>query len=93
MEFFNVGAGEVLVIALIGLLLFGPEDLLKIARTVGGYLNKAQRIWQEFSANLDTDLLQSEMEKHLPSDPKTAPPTEVSTSASDYQPPAAQNGA
>ena len=36
MEFLNVGPGELLALALIGLILFGPEDLLRIARTLGG---------------------------------------------------------
>ena len=38
MDMLNVGGGELLLVLLIGLLFFGPEELLKIAQTVGGYL-------------------------------------------------------
>lgn len=62
MEFLNIGAGELLVLALIGLLLFGPEDLLKVARTVGGYVQKARQMWADVSTSLETDLLLAEEE-------------------------------
>lgn len=65
MEFFNIGAPELLVIVLIGLLLFGPEDLVKFARTVNGYLQSAQRLWREVASQLAFDL--------TPPDPKTPP--------------------
>lgn len=85
MELFNIGAGELLLIALIGLLLFGPEDLLKIARTVSGYLNKAQRIWREFSTTLDMDLLQSGIEEPTSSKQQTAAPIEATTTTETTQ--------
>ena len=62
MDFLNIGAGELLVIGLIGLLLFGPEDLLRVARTVGGYIQKARQMWADVSSSLETDLLLAEQE-------------------------------
>jgi len=62
MEFLNIGAGELLVLALIGLLLFGPEDLLKVARTVGGYVHKARQMWADVSTSLETELLVAQQE-------------------------------
>ncbi len=62
MDFLNIGAGELLVIGLIGLLLFGPEDLLRVARTVGGYVQKARQMWADVSTSLETDLLLAEQE-------------------------------
>jgi len=56
MDFLNIGMPELLVIALVGLLLFGPEDLLKAARTANGYLRSAQRMWREVASQLSTDL-------------------------------------
>lgn len=57
MELFNIGTAELLVILLIGLLLFGPEDLVKIARTISGHLRTAQRLWQEVASQLEVELL------------------------------------
>ncbi|MGC9398804.1 MAG: twin-arginine translocase TatA/TatE family subunit [Anaerolineae bacterium] len=62
MDFLNIGAGELLVIGLIGLLLFGPEDLLRVARVVGGYVQKARQMWADISTSLETDLLLAEQE-------------------------------
>lgn len=62
MEFFNIGAPELLVIVLIGLLLFGPEDLVKFVRTINGYLHSAQRLWREVSSQLEFDLTQPDAE-------------------------------
>jgi Sec-independent protein translocase protein TatA len=56
MEFLNVGFGELLALALIGLILFGPEDLLRIARTLGGYIRSAQQMWREVASHLEVDL-------------------------------------
>ncbi len=66
MNFFNVGFGELLLIALIGLLLFGPEDLLKMARTAGRYVNEMQQVWGELSSTLEMDLLNPEEEENQP---------------------------
>ena len=56
MEFLNVGPGELLALALIGLILFGPEDLLRIARTVGEYVRSARQMWQEVSSQIEVNL-------------------------------------
>ncbi|MFP4396164.1 MAG: twin-arginine translocase TatA/TatE family subunit [Anaerolineales bacterium] len=56
MEFLNVGPGELLALALIGLILFGPEDLLRIARTLGDYVRSARQMWQEISSQLEVNL-------------------------------------
>lgn len=71
MEFFNIGAPELIIIVLIGLLLFGPEDLLKFARAANGYLRSAQRMWREVASQLEIDL----------TPPSTASPPEPESSA------------
>ena len=77
MEFLNVGIGELLLLALVGLLLFGPEDLLKFARSAGRQIQSLQRTWSEVSRSVQTDLLEiehSEMQQRRP------PPQETTTS-------------
>ncbi|HQE94037.1 MAG TPA: hypothetical protein PLH19_15190 [Anaerolineae bacterium] len=52
MEFLNIGGGELLVIVLLAIILFGPEDILKIMQTVGRYVRKIQQMWTQVSAGL-----------------------------------------
>lgn len=55
MDMLNVGGGELLLVLLIGLLFFGPEELLKIAQTVGSYLRQGRTFWSELLQTLETD--------------------------------------
>ena len=52
MQFLNIGGGELLVIVLLALVLFGPEDILKIMRTVGKYTRGIQRMWSQVNNSL-----------------------------------------
>ncbi|MBI4632067.1 MAG: twin-arginine translocase TatA/TatE family subunit [Chloroflexi bacterium] len=47
MEFFGIGAWEILLIGLIALTIFGPKQLILMARKAGGYTRKFQLMWQE----------------------------------------------
>lgn len=47
MEFLNIGAGELLVILFIALLVFGPERLPEIARQIGKAVREFQRLSSE----------------------------------------------
>lgn len=47
MEFLNIGAGELLVILFIALLVFGPERLPEIARQIGKAVRDFQRLSSE----------------------------------------------
>ncbi|MGC9523276.1 MAG: twin-arginine translocase TatA/TatE family subunit [Anaerolineae bacterium] len=60
MEFLNVGASEILVIALIALILFGPEDIVKMMRKLGEYTRKARVMWNQFSATIQEEYSASE---------------------------------
>lgn len=42
------GAGEILLILVVVLVLFGPKRLPEIARTIGGMLNTLRRASQDF---------------------------------------------
>ena len=62
MNFFNIGGGEILVIILLALLLFGPKDIMNIMRTVGKYTRAASRTWAQLTAGLQGDLLPDEVQ-------------------------------
>ncbi|HRI46459.1 MAG: Sec-independent protein translocase protein TatB [Ignavibacteriaceae bacterium] len=59
--FSNIGAGELIMIVLVALLLFGPKKLPEIARTFGKGMNQFKRSLNEVeneikeSINLDDE--------------------------------------
>lgn len=61
MEFLNIGGGELLIIVLLAIVLFGPEDILKLMRTIGEYTRKVQQMWAQMSAGLKGDFLTDEI--------------------------------
>lgn len=60
MDIFNIGTGELLVLVLLALLLFGPEEAIQAGRTIGQTIQKGQQMWWQFSALLQHDLLEVE---------------------------------
>ena len=42
---FDVGFAELFLLAIIGLLVLGPERLPAVARTIGGFMRKARASW------------------------------------------------
>jgi len=69
MEFLNIGGGELIVIVLLAIILFGPEDILKIMRTIGGYVRKLQQMWTQVSSGLkgefDDDIIPVEIQETI----------------------------
>lgn len=65
MDFFNIGGGELLVIILLALVLFRPEDIYKAMRTLGRYTRSARNMWNEFSANIKQEMDTREVEEAL----------------------------
>src|SRR5699024_7754157 len=55
----GVGFSELLLLALITLLVVGPQRLPEVARTVGGWTRQARHAWaslkSEFQAEMDRD--------------------------------------
>ena len=65
MDFFNIGGGELLVIILLALVLFRPEDIYKAMRTLGRYTRSARGMWTEFSTNIKREMDAQEVEDAL----------------------------
>ncbi len=64
---FDIGFWEMVMIGLVSLLVIGPERLPKVARTVGGWVGKAQRYVQTVKSDIqrefDADDLMRMMEE------------------------------
>jgi Sec-independent protein translocase protein TatA len=63
MEFFNVGGGELLIIILFALVLFSPEDILKLMRSVGKYARTARQMWSNVSKSLQEDYIPEDVKE------------------------------
>ena len=64
---FDVGFSELLIIAVVALLVLGPERLPKAARFAGLWVRKARAQWYSVKSELELELAQEEMKQHLQS--------------------------
>lgn len=62
---FDVGFSELLIITVVALLVLGPERLPKAARFAGLWVRKARTQWYSVKSELERELAQEEMKKHL----------------------------
>ena len=60
---FDVGFWEMSVIALIALVVLGPERLPKLARTVGLWVGRARRMVADVKADIDREVRNSELKE------------------------------
>lgn len=64
---FDVGFSELLIIAVVALLVLGPERLPKAARFAGLWVRKARAQWYSVKSELELELAQEEMKQHMQS--------------------------
>ena len=62
---FDIGFLELILIAIIGLLVLGPERLPVAARTLGRWVGKARRMASTFSKEIDRQLEIEELKEEL----------------------------
>jgi sec-independent protein translocase protein TatB len=60
---FDIGVSEIAVIAVIALVVIGPERLPKVARTVGALLGRAQRYVNDVKAEVNREMELEELRK------------------------------
>ena len=53
---FDVGFSELLIIAVVALLVLGPERLPKAARMAGAFVRRARTQWESVKAELEREL-------------------------------------
>ena len=62
---FDVGFSELLIIAVVALLVLGPERLPKAARFAGLWVRKARAQWYSVKAELERELATEELQRSL----------------------------
>jgi sec-independent protein translocase protein TatB len=60
---FDVGFWELTIIALVALIVIGPERLPKVARTVGLWLGRGRRFIATVKADIDKEIKAEELKK------------------------------
>ena len=64
-QMFDVGFAELFLLALIGLLVLGPERLPGVARTVGGYVRKARESWTSLRHTIEAELAEADLSEPI----------------------------
>lgn len=62
---FDVGFSELFIIAVVALLVLGPERLPKAARFAGLWVRKARAQWYSVKSEFEFEMAQEEMKKHM----------------------------
>ncbi|MCX7557146.1 Sec-independent protein translocase protein TatB [Xanthomonadaceae bacterium JHOS43] len=93
---FDVSMVEVAVIALVALLVLGPEKLPRAARTAGLYLRKARASWYSIRSDIERELAAEDLKRAMKDTERSllAPPKSHAAPASapdTGEPPAARD--
>jgi sec-independent protein translocase protein TatB len=62
---FDVGFSELLIIAVVALLVLGPERLPKAARFAGLWVRRARAQWYSVKSEFERELAQEDLKRHL----------------------------
>ena len=62
---FDVGMGEIGLIAVVALLVLGPERLPRAARTAGALVRKARSSWQSVRAEIERELAAEDLKRQM----------------------------
>jgi sec-independent protein translocase protein TatB len=62
---FDIGFWELSIIALVGLIVIGPERLPGVARTVGKWVGRTRRFVHQVKSDIDSEIKQDEIRKAL----------------------------
>jgi sec-independent protein translocase protein TatB len=62
---FDIGFSELLLIAVVALLVLGPERLPKAARLAGLWIRKARTQWNAVKAELENEIADEELRRNL----------------------------
>lgn len=62
---FDIGTGELALIAVVALLVLGPERLPKAARTAGALVRRARTSWQNVRNEIERELAAEELKQSI----------------------------
>lgn len=86
---FEIGFSEILLVALVALLVFGPERLPGAARTAGLWIGRLKRSFNAMKAEVERELGADEIRRQLHNEEILRMEQELKRSASPASPPTA----
>ncbi len=69
---FDIGFSEIALIAVVGLLVLGPERLPKVARTTGALVRRARSSWQNVRNEIEREFAAEDLKKTVDDTRKAA---------------------
>lgn len=60
---FDIGAPELLLVAIVALLVVGPKDLPRLLRTIGQWVARARGAARHFRSGIDAMIREAELEE------------------------------
>jgi sec-independent protein translocase protein TatB len=83
---FDIGPGELVLVAIIGLLVLGPQRLPKVAAEIGKWVGRARRTASQLRRQLEREIEISELEKPMAPPPPPSPPPPPAPSSGEVPP-------
>ena len=62
---FDVGFSEIALVAVVALLVLGPERLPRVARTAGALVRRARSSWQNVRSEIERELAAEDLKKSI----------------------------
>lgn len=62
---FDIGLSEIMIVAIVALIVLGPERLPKAARLAGFWVRKARAQWYTVKAELESEMADEELKNSL----------------------------
>jgi len=62
---FDVGFSEIALVAVVALLVLGPERLPRVARTAGALVRRARSSWQSVRSEIERELAAEDLKKSV----------------------------
>ncbi|GAA0713018.1 Sec-independent protein translocase protein TatB [Dokdonella soli] len=62
---FDIGFSEIALIAVVALLVLGPERLPRVARTAGALVRRARASWQNVRSEIERELAAEDLKKTI----------------------------
>ena len=70
MDFFGIGAGELILILIVALIIWGPGKLPQIARTLGNITRNLKKATSDFTSAIAREAELEEKARTVPPEPK-----------------------
>lgn len=83
---FDIGFSEIALIAVVGLLVLGPERLPKVARTTGALVRRARSSWLNVRTEIEREFAAEDLKKTMSETRKAADlRADLSAASTDIQ--------